>query len=473
MDSDITTPRITLTTKNVTNLQTELKTFTHLFEQVWQRREQRENYETYLQGLMLEIPNKSVETMMLHLKGDDPRAIRNMQHFLSKSSWQDLDILTIHWREVAKDLGDENGVLIVDGSGFPKQGQESVGVKRQWCGQLGKKANCQVGVFLAYATRHGSTLLDRRLYLPKEWVQDARFAQRRKKCGVPTDITFKTKPTLASDMVLAQVEHDLLPLRWLTCDEAFGRDPAFLDRVGQHLFYFAEVEPRTRVWTERPPTEIPTGSGQGRPPTREQLVSGEPGPVSVDQIAANLPAEAWSVHTIQEGSKGPIVAEFAVLPVIAVRDALPGPDVWLVLRRNLDSGECKFYLSNAPADTALKTFVWLSGMRWPIETCFEDGKQEIGLGDYQLRSWTGWHHHMTLCILAHFFLVRLQLRLRNDAPNLTLPQAILLLKVALNQPQVDAAKAIDIVNYYQRRHHEAYLSHRKRRSHRTETKVSL
>lgn len=473
MKSENSTPKINLTTKRIKNLQTELASYTHLFEQAWQRREQRENYETYLKGLMLNIPNKSVETMMLHLKGNDPKAIRNMQHFLSKGSWQDQDILNIHWQEVDKELGDDNGVLIVDGSGFPKQGKDSVAVKRQWCGQLGKKANCQVGVFLAYASRHGSTLLDRRLYLPKEWVKDARYGQRRQKCGVPSDITFKTKPTLASDMVLAQVENGILPFSWLTCDEAFGRDPAFLDRVGQHLGYFAEIEPRTRVWRERPQTAVPTGSGQGRPPTRPQLVMGAPAPVSVSQIAANLPSDAWSRHTIKEGSKGPLVADFAALPVVAVREALPGPDVWLFLRRNPHSGEYKYYLSNAPADTPFTTFVWLSGMRWPIETCFEDGKQEIGLGDYQLRSWTGWHHHMTLCILAHFFLVRLQLRLGDDVPNLTLPQAILLLKVALDQPQVDAAKAIDIVNYYQRRHHQAYLSHRKRRSYSSETKVSL
>lgn len=201
MNAITTTPKITLTTKNIVNLQTELATYAHLFDQVWQRREQRENYATYLQGLMLDMPNKSIETMMLHLNGDDPRAIRNMQHFMSKSSWQDLDVLTIHWQEVAKGLGDENGVLIVDDSGFPKQGKESVGVKRQWCGQLGKRANCQVGVFLAYASQQGSTLLDRRLYLPQEWVKDSRYAQRRQKCGVPSDITFKTKPRLAADMI--------------------------------------------------------------------------------------------------------------------------------------------------------------------------------------------------------------------------------------------------------------------------------
>lgn len=472
MKAVFTAPKISLTTKNVTNLQTELATYTRLFDQAWQRREQRENYKTYLQGLMMDIPNKSVETMMLHQKGDDPGAIRNMQHFLSKSSWQDLDVLTIHWREVAKDLGDEEGVLIVDDSGFPKQGKESVGVKRQWCGQLGKRANCQVGVFLAYASQYGSTLLDRRLYLPQEWVQDSGYGQRRQKCGVPTDISFKTKPTLASDMVVVQAAQGILPFRWLTCDEAFGRDPAFLDRVGAHLSYLAEVEPRTRVWGARPQTEIPTGSGQGRPPTRTQRVAGEPDAVSVAEIATTLPRDVWSVHTLKEGSKGPLVAAFAAVPVVAVRQALPGPDVWLVIRRHLDSGECKYYLSNAPADTSLETFVWLSGMRWPIETCFEEGKQEIGLGDYQLRSWAGWHHHMTLCILAHFFLVRLQLRLGDEAPNLTLPQAILLLKASLDH-QVDAAQAIDIVNYYQRRHHLAYLSHRKRRSQRTETKVSL
>ena len=181
-------------------------------------------------------------------------------------------------------------------------------------------------------------------------------------------------------------------------------------------------------------------------------------------IAASLAADAWTRHTIKEGSKGPIAADFATLRVVTVRDGLPGPEVWLVLRRNPIDGEVKYYLSNAPAETAVATFAWVSGMRWPIETCFEEGKQALGLGDYQVRSWTGWHHHMTLCILAHFFLVRLQIRLKDKAPDLTLPQAILLLKATLEQPQLDAHKAIEIVDYYQRRHRAAYLSHRKRRS---------
>ena len=469
-----TTPKFNLTVKDIEDLPTELVQYAVIYQDLFGRREQKEHYRTYLEGLMLDVANKSVETMMLNLKGDDPNSIRNMQHFVSEGSWQDKAILERHWQEVSQDLGDDNGVLIGDDSGFPKQGEESVAVKRQWCGELGKVANCQVGVFLGYASQHGRTLLERRLYLPQEWVEDEAYAERRRKCGVPADISFKTKPALLLEMVKAVHADGNLPFRWLACDEAFGRDTAFLDQVGHYLCYFAEVEHDTRVWLARPQTTVPDWSGRGRKPTRERLVADEPAAQAVNLIAASLPADAWTRHTVKEGSKGTLVAGFAALRVVSVRDGLPGPEVWLVLRRDPANGEVKYYLSNAPAETELATFAWVSGMRWPIETCFEEGKQELGLGDYQVRSWTGWHHHMTLCILAHFFLVRLQIRLKEKAPQLTLPQAILLLKATLEQPQLDAHKAIEIVDYYQRRHHAAYLSHRKRRSsNRGSTEVSL
>lgn len=463
-----TTPDLSLRVKDIEKLQPELERYAALYQPLLSRREQREPYETYLKGLLLDMPNKSVETMVLKLNGADPNAIRRLQHFVSEGRWEDKAVLTRHWQEVSHDLGDEQGVLIGDASGFPKQGKQSVGVKRQWCGQLGKRANCQVGVFLAYASRHGHTLLDRRLYLPREWVEEEAYAQRRLKCGVPQETTFQTKPALLLEMVKELHTAGTLPFRWLTCDEAFGRDTAFLDQVAEYVSYFAEVPSDTRVWLSRPQTAIPPWSGQGRKPTREQLCKDEPQPQAVAALAASVPTDKWHRLTIKEGSKGTLVADFAAMRVVAVREGLPGPEVWLVFRRHPDTGELKSYLSNAPAQTPLTTFAWLSGMRWPIETCFEDGKQEIGLGDYQLRSWRGWHHHMTLCILAHFFLVRLQLRLQDKAPRLTLPQALLLLKAALAQPPPEAAKAIDIVNYYQRRHHKAYLSHRKRRSANTD-----
>jgi SRSO17 transposase len=170
--------------------------------------------------------------MILHTKGDNSAAIRAMQHFISEGAWDDRAVLQRHWQLVDETLGEEEGVLIADGTGFPKQGNQSVGVKRQWCGQLGKVANCQVGVFLGYASRHGRTLLDRRLYLPKEWVEDEAYAERRQQTGVPQDTQFQTKPQLATEMVTELVASETLRCRWITADEAFGRDSHFLDQVG-------------------------------------------------------------------------------------------------------------------------------------------------------------------------------------------------------------------------------------------------
>jgi SRSO17 transposase len=201
--------------------------------------------------------------------------------------------------------------------------------------------------------------------------------------------------------------------QWLMCDEGFGRDGPFLDRVAAlDLWYFAEVPQETRVWRERPAVSLPAPSATGRKPTKERAATT---PETVLDIANQLSPEQWTRHTIKEGSKGPLVADFAVLRVVGVRDGLPGPGVWLILRRSVSTGELKTYLSNAPSDVPVDTLVWASGMRWPIESCFEDGKQYVGLGDYEIRSWRGWHHHMTLCILAHFFLVRLAVRLKKVA----------------------------------------------------------
>jgi SRSO17 transposase len=333
--------------------------------------------------------------------------------FITEGAWQDEAILPRHWQEVDQELGEDDGVLILDGSDFLKQGQESVGVTRQYCGEVGKRANCQAGVYVGYASRQGYTLLDRRLYLPHEWLDEKAYTPRCRRWGVPADLMFKPKPTLGWDMLQAVHEAGSLRARWVTCDEAFGRDTAFLDQVaGLGLGYLAEVPHDTQVWQQRPATAVPAWSGQGRKPTRARLVKGAPAAKSVVAVAESLPPERWSRQTIKEGRKGPLVADFAAMRVIAVRDGLPGPEVWLVLRRNVLTGELKTYLSHAPTATPLKTLVRLSGMRWPIETCFEDSKQSLGMGDYEVRSWRGWHHHMTRCILAHFLLVRVRLRLK-------------------------------------------------------------
>ena len=252
--------------------------------------------------------------------------------------------------------------------------------------------------------------------------------------------------------------------RWVTCDEAFGRDTAFLAQVaGLGLWYFAEVPHDTQVWRQRPATAVPAWVGRGRKPTRARVVEGTLAAQTVVAVAKGLPAERRSRQTIKEGSKGPLVADYAAVRVIAMREGLPGLEVWLVLRRNAQTGELKTYVSNAPADTPLATLVRLSGMRWPIETCFDDGKQYLGMGDDEVRSWRGWHHHMTLCILAHGFLVRVRLRLKK-APGLTLHQVQFLLIGMLPTRTFDAQWVLDVVVYWQQRNHAAYVSHRKRRS---------
>ena len=316
-----------------------------------------------------------------------------------------------HWQEVETDLGAADGVLMVDGSDFPKQGVHSVGVKRQYCGELGKRANCQAGVFVGYVSSQGYTVLDRRLYVPAEWLTDEAYAERRRQCGLPAETTFKTKPELAQEMIATVVQSQALRCRWVVADEACGGHPGCLDGVaGQGRWYFVEVPHSTRVWEARPATHIPPQRGRGRRPPRERLVEGAPKARTVLEVATELPTAAWTRQTIKEGSQGPMVAEFAALRVVAVRDTLPGPEVWLVLRRHSETGELKTYLSNAPVDITLEKLVHMSGMRWPIATCFEDSKQLLGMGDDEVRSWTGWQHHMTLIILAHFFVVRMSLR---------------------------------------------------------------
>jgi SRSO17 transposase len=380
---------------------------------LFQRREQREGAADYLWGLLLAIPRKSIEPMVLALPGSDVNAVRAMQQFISAGAWHDAPILRRHWREVDTTLGDEDGVLTLDSSDFLKQGQKSVGAKRQYCGKVGKWLNCQVGVFLGYASVYGSTLVDRRLYLPEEWIKDEAYATRRRKCGVPEDLVFQTKPELGWEMIREVRDEQRLRCRWVTCDEAFGWDTAFLDRVARcGLWYCAAVPHDTQVWLHHPATAVPQGAEHGGMPACWRLGTGQAEATAVAALAASVPEETWQRRVIKEGTKGPMVVDLVCRRVVAVREALSGPEVWLLLRRRVDTGELKTYVCNAPPATALETLVRMSGMQGTIESCLEECKQYLGMGDYEVRGWRGWHHHMTLCILAHFFLVRQQQALK-------------------------------------------------------------
>ncbi len=431
LGEDLPPPRA-LTVAEVTGLGEELAAYHAHFAPYFKRSEQRDWAAIYLQGLLTaDVPRKNTEAMALRLLGAGPGAearVRALQQFIGEGGWDDAAILAAHQRLVDETLGESDGVLLIDGSAVPKHGDHSVGVFRQWCGATGKLDNCQAGVFLGYASRQGYTLLDRRLFLPECWFT-AEYRERRTACAIPKETVFATKTALAATMVETMQAEHRLRARWLVCDEGFGKDPGFLDRVNKAgLWYLAEAPCATEVWPLVDPSDGTTArarpetwlrpqqpSHKGPAPTKRRLHPDSPAKLRLDALGAQLPAEHWRRYRLLEGSKGPLVADFAVVRAVAVRHRLPGPEVWVLLRRTIpgpgEQPEYKYYLSQAPADVPVAELVRVSGMRWPIEACFAEGKEEVGLDHYELRFWRGWYHHMTLVILAHHFLVRLQRRL--------------------------------------------------------------
>jgi len=409
-------PLVELVPEAVEALHDELLAYHAAFAPLFRREEQRRWARKYLEGQLLPLERTSIEPMADALVGGNVQA---RQQFISSGAWDDDAVLAKQHELVAATLGDAaTGVLIVAGCDFPKQGPHSVGVARRYCGPRGKVANCQASVVACYASARGHTLVDRRLYLPADRLSTA-YQERWGRCGIPAATVFQTRTALAWGLIAALHARGTLPFRWVTGDEHCGNTPVLLDQIAAAgLAYFMEVPHTGRVWPDRPPTAVPAATGRkGHPHARVRLVPGTPTAQRVDALAAQLPPAAWQVAQIQDGSKGPLVAEVAFVRAVAARDSLPGPDVWVAFRRALDATrERKVYRCNAAADTTPATLVWLLGLRWPIEQAIKEGKEELGRDHDEVRGWRGWHHHTTLTLLAQHFLMRLRCRLGGDGP---------------------------------------------------------
>jgi SRSO17 transposase len=392
-----------MTTDQLARWEADFKAFHARFAPFFERREPREHAQHYLRGLLSPAERKNTWQMAEALGQDDPQGL---QRLLSSSPWDADAVGTELQRFVVEQFGDPAGIAVLDETAFVKKGNRSAGVKRQWCSPLGKTENCQVGVFLAYVSPKGYAFLDRRLYLPKEWADDA---ARREAARVPEEVAFATKPQLGQAMLEAAWERGV-PMEWVTGDETYGDQPKLRDRiVSQGLKYVLAVSANTWGWETPPAVEPPTRETGGRPRQHPRLAADAPPAQTVAQIVASWPAERWQRLAIAAGEKGPRIYDWACARIVVSRDGLPGESVWLVARRSITKpAELAYYLAHAPEETPLWTLAQVAGARWTVEQCFEEAKGETGLDHYEVRYWQSWHRHITLSMMAHAWLTAIR-----------------------------------------------------------------
>lgn len=439
------------------------------FAVLFGRKEPQRHSLVYVKGLMSEQKRKSVEPIALQFaRGPNGAAATQnevvaLQGFLTHSPWEARDVFQEIQAVFAEQLVPTTTqwslgtVGVLDESGFEKAGTESVGVARQWNGRLGKTENCQVGVFLTGVTPGGVAGLDAQLFLTEQWAADRK---RRNKARVPQQIKFQTKPQVAIEMLRRTRTAGKVQFDWIVADSLYGDSGEFLDALEEmNQRYLVETKKNTLVWTVDPAT-LP-GKTPG-PKKRKKLGSYRYHEVrSVQEIAADLLADVWQPLKLREGSHGPLVFEFAVLRVWAMRHNQPGPPIWLVIRRSLDGKEVWHYVSNAEAETPWQTLAMVTGTRFRVEEYLEDGKTHLGMADYEARAWTSWHHHMALVALAHLFVTLTKRDMQHDIPDLTLDMAMRILRAAFARPTLNEQQAIHLINYYRQRNKVAHQSHRK------------
>lgn len=389
---------------DIQELEELLQSYLHRYDTLFVSKKQRSHFSTFVKGLLSSLDRKSIEPIALHFLGE--KAVRSLQQFFTRSPMDEQRFRDIYQSMLAEQINSSNAMLSVDDSSFVKKGTHSVGVKRQYCGRLGKRENCQVGVFLAYAGDFGYGLVDCDLYIPQDWYEES-HGSLRKKCRLPEEKVFLTKKQIAQNMVNRVFEKGILKVQWFGCDAAYGNDHAFLDglKLPDNVWYFAATNAKEQVFLEYPQEYIPEKkSGRGRPCQHPKWTIS---PVSVKSIAED-PDTQWERVSLAEGSKGPIMAKRTIRRCVACRTdknrnyQKPGNDIWLYIRKYED-GTIKYFVSNAPEDISHSELDKAATLRWPIEQCFEECKSYLGMSHYEGRSYTGWVRHMLFVMAAHLF----------------------------------------------------------------------
>jgi SRSO17 transposase len=383
----------------------DFEAFQARFAPIFGRKEPREQAQKYIRGLLAPLERKNSWQLAEAVGEAIPDAT---QRLLYQSRWEADEARDELEAYVSEVFGEAEAMGVVDETGFLKKGEHSVGVKRQYSRTAGKIENCQVGTFLSYVSSRGQVLLDRRLYLPEEWCDDA---ARRAKTKVPEEVVFQTKPQQAGEM-LKHAWAQGVPMRWVSGDAVYGDAPelrATISAAGR--WYVLGVRPQTQVWLERPAVEAAGPGAQGRPRTKARLTEDAPAALPVVAVVAAWSERRWQRLTVTQGSQGPRTYDWAYHRVIESRDGLPGEEVWLIARRSLtDLTDIAYFLSNAPLATALERLAQVAAARATIEQCLETAKGETGLDEYEVRYWHSWHRHITLAMMAQAWLAAVRSR---------------------------------------------------------------
>lgn len=369
---------------------TSFEAFFEQFATVFQRSETRQSAQQYVRGLLADVKRKNTWQMAEQL--GLPTA-HGLQRMLNEALWETQEALCQLRQVTSTRLGYDPGIGVLDESGFVKWGDQSAGVSRQYCGRLGKVENCQVGVFLGYVAPTGAAFLDCQLYVPQEWCADR---QRCRAAKIPDDVQFQTKPQIAQTM-LERVWSEGIAMQWVVGDTLYGNSPGLRTAIHQRQrYYVLAIGAHHHV--------IPAATGQK---------------TALNAVRASVPAASWHRFCFRIGEKGLIWYEWTALRVMMTNDAVG--EQWLIIQRSLDEhSDYTFWLSNAPIQTPLVDLVGVALSRHPIENLIEEAKGEVGMADYEVRHWHGFHRHMTLVMMAHTWLKLLQhdQREKKSAPHL-------------------------------------------------------